>query len=176
MTFFPASNVFKNGDSFSFASGLSGVAIAIIGDSTVTHLKSLTLTDLTSSIDPKLARRQRLIERLLEQIQLAKGPTFAPMFRQWRKADDGTRQPTDTYRVIKPWWRLDPTGSIILTLKSGLRMVEIERGKPAIVVGPQERLEPVLNTLIAAAKAGELDKALEPPQPAVDRPRQPTKR
>jgi hypothetical protein len=63
----------------------------------VTHLKSFTLTALTTTIDPKLARRQRLIERLLEQLQLAKGPTFAPMLRQWRKAEDGTRQPIHTY-------------------------------------------------------------------------------
>ena len=63
----------------------------------MTHLKSFTLTALTTTIDPKLARRQRLIERLLEQLQLAKGPTFAPMLRQWRKAEDGTRQPIHTY-------------------------------------------------------------------------------
>jgi hypothetical protein len=128
----------------------------------MSHLKSLTLTALTSTTDPKLTRRQRLIERLQEQIQLAQDPKYAPLVREWRMGEDGTRQPIDTYRVIKPWWRLDPTGSIVLTLRNGLRTVEIEKGKPGIVVGSKDRLEAVLTTLIAAAKAGELDRALEP--------------
>lgn len=128
----------------------------------MSHLKSLTLTAITSTTDPKLARRQRLIERLQEQLHLAKEPTYAPMVRHWRKGEGGTREPVDTYRVIKPWWRRDANGNLFLTLKNGLRAVEIEKGKPGIVVGSQDRLAAVLTTLIAAAKAGELDKALEP--------------
>jgi hypothetical protein len=39
--------------------------------------------------------------------------------------------------------------------------MEIEKGKPGIVVGPVGRLETVLSTLIAATRAGKLDAALE---------------
>jgi len=62
---------------------------------------------------------------------------------------------------VKPWWKADGAGNVVLVLKSGLKTIEIEKGKPGIVVGAPGRLEAVLTTLIAAAKAGELDGALE---------------
>ena len=61
---------------------------------------------------------------------------------------------------IKPWWKPDANGGLVLILKAGLKTIELEKGKPGILVGPVERLDPVLVTLIAAAKAGELDAAL----------------
>ena len=124
-------------------------------------LKALTFATHKPSIaDPIMIRRQRLVERLEEQRQLAKDPTYAPMVRRWKKSENGVRQPVDSYRRIKPWWRLDATGSLVLVLKKGLKTLELEKGKAGIVVGSADRLEGVLNTLIAAAKAGELDGAL----------------
>jgi hypothetical protein len=129
----------------------------------MSHLKALTFTTHKPSIaDPTMIRRQRLVERLEEQRQLAKDPTFAPMVRRWKKDENGVRQPVDTYRRIKPWWRQDATGSLVLVLKKGLKTLELEKGKAGIVVGSAERLEGVLNTLIAAARAGELDGAICP--------------
>ena len=132
------------------------------------HLKSLTLTVSPSSqpTDPRITRRQRLIECLEDQRKLAKDPNYAPTIRQWKKAEDGTRKPVDSFKAIKPWWRPDANGSLVLLLKSGLKTLELEKGKPGIVVGGKERLEGVLATLISAAKAGELDKALEQASPA----------
>ena len=128
----------------------------------MSHLKALTFTTHKPSIaDLIMIRRQRLVERLEEQRQLAKDPTYAPMVRRWKKDENGVRQPVDTYRRIKPWWRQDATGSLVLVLKNGLKTLELEKGKAGIVVGSTDRLEGVLNTLIAAAKAGELDAALQ---------------
>ena len=128
----------------------------------MSHLKALTFTTHKPSIaDPTMIRRQRLVERLEEQRQLAKDPTYAPMVRRWKKDENGVRQPVDSYRRIKPWWRQDAMGSLVLVLKKGLKTLELEKGKAGIVVGSADRLEGVLNTLIAAAKAGELDGALE---------------
>jgi len=56
---------------------------------------------------------------------------------------------------------MDANGSLVLILRSGPRVIELEKVKGGIVVGAHERLAPVLETLIAAAKAGELDAALE---------------
>jgi len=129
----------------------------------MSYLKSLTFTVSPQQItaNPKLKRRQKFIERLEEQRQLAKDPNYAPVVRRWIKGVDGLRSPVDTHRRIAPWWRLDGNGSVVLVLKSGLRTLEVEKGKPAILVGTKDRLETVLGTLIAAAKAGELDSALE---------------
>ena len=129
----------------------------------MTHLKSLTLTVAPHQIErnPKLLRRQRRIERLEEQQKLAADPTFTVLVRRWIKDLDGVKQPFDRQKRVKPWWKADGNGSLVLLLKNGLKMIEIEKGKPGIVVGPVGRLESVLSTLIAATRAGELDGALE---------------
>lgn len=62
---------------------------------------------------------------------------------------------------VRPWWRMDVNGALVLILRSGPRTLELEKGKAGIVIGSQERLAAVLETLIAAARAGELDAALE---------------
>ena len=127
------------------------------------HLKSLTFTVAPQQIarNPKLVRRQRLIDRLEEQQKLVADPTFTVLVRRWVKDPDGIKQPVDRHRRVKPWWKADASGNLVLVLKSGLKTLEIEKGKPGIVVGAPGRLEAVLTTLIAAAKAGELDGALE---------------
>jgi hypothetical protein len=129
----------------------------------MSHLKSLTLTIAPHQTEqnPKLIRRQRLIERLEEQRKLVGDPNFTVFVRRWIKDLEGVKQPIETQRRIKPWWKADGNGSLVLVLKNGLKTIEIEKGKPGIVVGPLARLEPVLSTLIAATKAGELDAALE---------------
>ena len=129
----------------------------------MSYLKTLTLTLAPHQIErnPKLIRRQRLIERLKEQIKLAADPTFTVLVRRWIKDLNGIKQPFDRQKRIKPWWRADGSGNLVLVLKNGLKTIELEKGKPGIAVGTQGRLEAVLNTLIAATKAGELDGALE---------------
>ena len=127
------------------------------------HLKSLTFTVAPQQIarNPKLVRRQRLIDRLEDQKKLAADPAFTVLVRRWVKDPDGIKQPVDRHRRVKPWWKVDGSGNLVLVLKSGLKTLEIEKGKPGIAVGAPGRLEAVLTTLIAAAKAGELDGALE---------------
>jgi hypothetical protein len=129
----------------------------------MSHLKSLTLTVAPHQIErnPKLLRRQRLIERLEEQQKLAADPTFTVLVRRWIKDLDGVKQPFDRQKRVKPWWKADANGGLVLVLKNGLKTIEIEKGKPGIVVGSAGRLESVLTTLIAATRVGELDGALE---------------
>ena len=66
----------------------------------------------------------------------------------------------ETPKSPKPWWRDDGNGGLVLILRNGLKTIEIEKGKPAIVVGAKSKLDAVLVTLIAAAKAGELDEGM----------------
>ena len=127
------------------------------------HLQSLTFTVAPQQIarNPKLVRRQRLMDRLEEQQKLVADPAFTVLVRRWVKDPDGIKQPVDRHRRVKPWWKADGAGNLVLVLKTGLKTLEIEKGKPGIVVGAKGRLEAVLTTLIAAAKAGELDGLLE---------------
>ena len=137
----------------------------------MSHLKSLTLTVSPQQIahNPKLIRRQKLVDRLEDQLKLAKDPTYAPLIRRWKRSEDGLRSPVDVHKQIRPWWRTDGAGNLVLILRSGLKTLELEKGKHAVLVGSQERLAGVIETLISAARAGELDAALEAASDAGDR-------
>ena len=129
----------------------------------MSHLKSLTLTVSTPHVarNPKLIRRQKMVDRLEEQLQLANDRTYAPVVHRWKATSGGAKALVEIRKRVRPWWRMDVNGALILILRSGPRTLELEKGKAGIVVGSQERLAAVLETLIAAAKAGELDAALE---------------
>jgi hypothetical protein len=62
---------------------------------------------------------------------------------------------------VKPWWIIDGSGFVVLTVRYGSKTLEFEKGKAAIAVGTVEKLEGVLTTLIAATRNGELDAFLE---------------
>ena len=55
------------------------------------------------------------------------------------------------------WWRQHPNGSYALFVKSGLKPIEFEKGKPAIAVQSLDKLPSVIDTLITAIRNGELD-------------------
>lgn len=138
---------------------------------------TFTLFPTSSSIPPKVRRRQNLIARLEEQLNLAKDSSYAPTRLVWRKDADGQPRQESLPRRIRPWWKLDAAGSLVLSVRVGLRRLEFEKGRSGIVVGPQSRLQGVISDLIAVAKAGELDALLEasvPPKNALGRrPRAP---
>ena len=126
-------------------------------------LKSLTFVPAPpkNPNNPTFHRRERLVQRLQEQLQLAKDPSFAPVITRWKKSEDGLKRPIEHHRRIKPWWRVDEKGFVVLTVRYGFKPLEFEKGKAAIAVGTLEKLEGVLTTLIAATRAGELDGLLE---------------
>ena len=127
------------------------------------NLKSLTFTVLPQPFikNPNLARRERVIGRLEEQRQLAKDPSFIPVVKRWKKTPDGSKALVDYPRRLKPWWKSDEKGFVVLTVRSGFKTLEFEKGKAAIAVGTIDRLDEVLATLITATRAGELDGLLE---------------
>ncbi len=129
------------------------------------HLSSLSFTTAPQkSYDPKQVRRQRLIDRLEEQKRLAADPTFIPVVKRWKKNPDGSKSIFDHYRRLKPWWTIDAAGTVILTIRAGLKVLEFEKGKTGILVGTLDDLGEVLDILIAACRAGEFDALLEVPR------------
>lgn len=127
------------------------------------YLSALAFTAIPreSLRNPIFKRRQRLIERLEEQLQLSKDPSFVAVTKRWKRGHDGSRNLVDHTRRVRAWWVKDLDGNVILTVRSGLKALEFEKGKTGIAVGSMERLETVLETLIAATRAGELDGLLE---------------
>ena len=130
-------------------------------------LKSLSFTVVTRlRRSPVQARRAKLLERLEDQKALLGDPGYARTVRRWRKVD-GQRTLQESQKRVSPWWTVDDSGQTVLTVRHGLRVLEFEKGKAGIAVGPREKLGGVIDTLISAVKAGELDGLLEKAPPAI---------
>ena len=100
--------------------------------------------------------RRRIVARLEEQKQLLKDPNHVRTVQRWTKVN-GERQATTKQQAVRPWWKADPSGQVIMSIKFGARPIEFEKGKAGIVVGSKEKLPALIDTLIAAVRAGELD-------------------
>jgi hypothetical protein len=120
-------------------------------------LKSLSFTALPKSgNDPVQMRRAKFVAKLEEQKQLLKDPNHVRTVQRWTKIN-GERQATTKQQAVRPWWKADPSGQVIMSIKFGARPIEFEKGKAGIVVGSKEKLPALIDTLIAAVRAGELD-------------------
>ena len=124
----------------------------------MSNLKSLTFTELPNkSVDPTVRRREKLIEKLNEQLEHIRNPNFKVTFNRWETNNAGERVVVEKTKPIKPWWFTDSRGDVFLTVRVGHKKIEFEKGKTAIRVGTKDKLESVLNTVIAATQSGELD-------------------
>lgn len=129
----------------------------------MSHLKSLTFSvaPQKAAQDPKLVRRQTLIEHLEDQRRLLKDPGYVSVTKRWKRSPDGTKVAVERSRQIKPWWQHDAAGSVILSVRCGFSALEFEKGKTGIVVGSMDRLDGVISTVINAVRVGELDGMIE---------------
>ena len=128
----------------------------------MTQLKSLTFAALPrlTAADPVILRRNKLIVRLQQQVQLAQDPQFTLTRKKWIADEHGVKQLRELKKGVRAWWRTDPTGAVVLTVRYGAKPIEFEKGKAAIAVGKKEKLIPTIETVILAVEAGELDAVL----------------
>jgi hypothetical protein len=113
----------------------------------MTALKSLTFTTLpTPGANPILDRRAKVIARLEEQKFLLKDPNYTRTNRSWVKKD-GERVMAEKQQRVSPWWRQHPNGTYALFVRSGLKPIEFEKGKPAIAVASLDKLPSVIDTI-----------------------------
>lgn len=90
-------------------------------------LKSLTFVPapVKAPNNPTVFRRERLLQRLQEQLQLVKDPSYAPLLTRWKKDEDGLKRTVEHHRRIKPWWRVDEK-SFAKDLKAALKAWKAE--------------------------------------------------
>src|SRR4051794_14509706 len=123
-------------------------------------LKSLTFTAVPArSHDPADNRRAKLVSRLEEQKLLLQNPSYARTVQRWTGKGDDRRQIEKQQRV-RPWWRTDATGGLVMSVYYGTKLVEFEKGKAGIAVASKDKLGALIDTLVSAAKAGELDELM----------------
>ena len=111
-------------------------------------------------------RRNKLIKRLWEQMELARaqaaGTQFAPIkFRSYQDKETGLRKQVETTKRVKQWWFVADSGKLVLSVRYGTKLLELAKGKWAVEVGTEKELVPTLELLKGAVLAGELDTAIE---------------
>jgi len=88
------------------------------------------------------------------------GREFSVTRRRWLKGDGGEKKLIEVPKRLKRWWHNGPDGKCLLAVRYGNKVIEIEKGKSAIVVGASDKLIPTIETIISAVQAGELDSHL----------------
>lgn len=128
--------------------------------STLETLKLVTVTK-PAKLPPVVQRRNKLSDKLWEQIQLAEaksnGGTYAPLKSKRLKDLEGNIKLLDVPKRIKPWWFTAQSGKVCLILRYGSKVLEIAQGKSAIELDKPAELIPTLQKIKTAVEAGELD-------------------
>jgi hypothetical protein len=129
------------------------------------QLKLTTFTKPTAA-SPLLQRRNKLIRRLHEQINLAEAVAAGTIFNATRTrsvvdGETGLRRSVSVPKRVKSWWTASESGKLTLTVRYGSRLLEFSKGKAAIEVPSPQQLVPTLRLLCDAVAAGELDPQIE---------------
>lgn len=111
-------------------------------------------------IDPVQKRRAKLIDGLKQQLALNVDPALKKLGKRRSKASDGSVSFETIERPVPRWWTMDEKGTVVLSVRYGFRVLEFEKGKPGVMVGPIEKLPAVLEALIGAVGSGEFDNLL----------------
>lgn len=115
---------------------------------------------------PAHARRQKLIAKLNEQIQMAKaiqsGSDYSPVkIRTVKDGATGEMRRVEVPKRIKPWWWQSEAGKMCITVRYGARTMEVVEGKNAIEAENIAAVITTLEVLRTAVDAGELDARIE---------------
>ena len=133
--------------------------------STLATLKLVTAKK-PQNLAPVVLRRNKLSNRLWEQIQLAKSQTentkFEPVkYRTITDTETGLRKQIKVSKRIKPWWFVAENGKVCVSIKYGSWTIELAKGKPSVEVASAGDLIKTLETIKTAVEAGELDAQLD---------------
>jgi hypothetical protein len=128
----------------------------------MTVLNTLTFTKYTAptTADPVAKRRNKLLEKIDEQILLATDETYTPTKRVNTTDADGNTRVIEKPKRVKRWWSVQSDGSVLLTVRYGARAIEFQKGKDAIAVESVDALPATLNAVKNAVADGELDELL----------------
>jgi len=133
--------------------------------STLTSLK-LSAAKKAAHLSAVVIRRNKLIAKLWEQIQLAKsqieGTAFTvKKFRSIKDIDTGLRKSVEVNKRIREWWFKNDAGKVCVSIRYGTQVIELAKGKHSIEVENAQALIKALETVKQAVEAGELDTQIE---------------
>ena len=131
----------------------------------MTHLAKLTFktVDRSTKRDPIIARRDKLIAGLKEQklvyAAALKKEDHRVELHKWVKDEFGEAQLIKTHRLARPWF-FEQDGGWYVQCRYGARVIAADGTNNAVFVKSLAEVITVLDALLNAAAAGELDAAI----------------
>jgi hypothetical protein len=139
-----------------------------------TLLSTLKLVSATRAthISPVMQRRQKLITKIDEQIEMAQaaanGTAFtATKFKNIVNAE-GVTEYKQVAKKVRAWWWKNEAGKVNLVVRYGARIIELAKGKNSIELENEAAILPTLELLKTIISNGELDDAITSVSKAVE--------
>ncbi len=134
---------------------------------TLDSLNTLKLTDTKrpKNQPPIVQRRNKLISKLWEQLELAKAKHSGKDFviKRYKNVKDreGNIKSIEKPKRIKPWWFTSSAGTLCINVFYGSKLLELASGKTAVEAANLENVIEVLELLRREAEIGTFDEAIE---------------
>jgi hypothetical protein len=131
----------------------------------------LTAAKRSNQVSPVQQRRNKMLKRLAEQVELAKakqeGRQYAPT-KQAKVLDEetGEKRTVQVAKRIKEWW-FSSDGKICISLRYGATIVELKKGMTSVELASDKDLVKTLEVLATTVQNGEIDAQLEAASGAV---------
>jgi hypothetical protein len=131
----------------------------------LTNLK-LVVSKKYQTVAPIVQRRNKLINKLHEQIELCEaqqaGKTYAPTrLKTYINKQTGERMTVEATKRVKEWFWIGDSGKINLAVKYGAKTLPLNaKGANAIELKDSDELIATLKELKVATANGELDEAI----------------
>ena len=134
---------------------------------TLDSLNTLKFTDAKrpKNQPPIVQRRNKLVSKLWEQLELAKAKHSGKDFvvKRYKNVKDleGNIKSIEKPKRIKPWWFTSSTGTLCIHVFYGSKLLELGNDKTAIEAANLENVIEVLELLKREAEIGTFDAAIE---------------
>ena len=127
----------------------------------------LTTAKKSTTQSPVVRRRLKVVDRLTEQVLLAKaqqdGSVYAPLRQRTVKdAETGERKTLQLPKRVKQWWFVAENGKLCVALRYGAKTIALgAKGQTAVELTANDQLVNTLELLKQAVMDGELDAAID---------------
>jgi len=132
-----------------------------------TLLSTLKLVSATRSthISPVMQRRQKLITKVDEQIEMAQAAANGTAFTSTKFKNivnaEGVTEYKQVAKKVRAWYWKNDAGKWNLVVRYGARIIELSKGKNSIELLSETDVIPTLELLKTIISNGELDEAIK---------------
>ena len=132
-----------------------------------TLLSTLKLVSATRAthISPVMQRRQKLIAKIDEQIEMAQAAANGTVFTSTKFKNivnaEGVTEYKQVAKKVRAWYWKNDAGKWNLVVRYGARVIELSKGKNSIELLSEAEVIPTLELLKTIISNGELDEAIK---------------